>query len=355
MNSRERVLASISHIQPDRVPIGLRFSPEMMVRVMESMRMTEPQVWEWIGQDLVTVRPKFLKAASDRFYADPTIEVNPAGHFLDIYRVPFRQVDTGFQTYLEPAGEPPMADLRAIGELDDFPWPTPELWDFSVIESELETHRNKATWARSRGVFEIAHMMRGMDNLMVDLLQDPELANALMDRIERCLYEFTSQTLEAGKGRYVFYEYNDDVASQRGMMISPGLWREFLKPRMKRFCDLIHSHGAKVRYHSCGSVRAIIPDLIEIGVDILNPVQPLAEGMNPIELKAEFGDRLAFDGGIDTQQLLPKGTANEVRKAVEKMIKVMGNKGGYILAGSHTLQADVPMNNIVAMIEATKR
>jgi uroporphyrinogen decarboxylase len=225
MNSRERFLATVSHEQPDRVVIGLRFSPEVMRRVQVFLGMDESQVWEWVGQDLVTIRPRFRQPASERMYTDPTIEVTPEGHFLDIFRIPFRQMTNDFQTYLEPAGEPPLANLQSVEELEEFPWPTTWLWDFSVIESGLETNRDKATWARSRGVFEIAHMMRGMDNLLVDFLQQPTLACALLDRIEGYLYEFATRTLEMGKGRYAFYEFNDDVACQRGMMISPTLWR----------------------------------------------------------------------------------------------------------------------------------
>ncbi len=356
MNSRERVLTALSHAQPDRVPIGCRFSPELTQRVKDKLGFrSDSELWDWVGRDLVTVRPKFRRPASDKYYADPTLEITPDGLYLDIYRVPFRWVQTEYQAYMELVGQPPLAKMERVDELENFAWPTPDLWDFSNIPSELESQRDKATWARSRGIFEISCFMRGMDQLMTDFVLDPDFATALMDRVTQGLLDLTRKTLEAGRGGYVFYEYNDDVASQRAMLISPNMWREFIKPRMARFCDLIHSFGAKVRYHSCGSVYPIIPDLLEIGVDILNPVQPLAQDMEPARLKKEFGDRLAFDGGVDTQFLLPKGTVQEVRRQVREMIDVVGKNGGYICSGSHTIQADVPVENIIAMVEEAKK
>lgn len=356
MNSRARFLSSVAHTQPDRVPIGLRFSPELAATLKEAFGFKDDHaLLDWAGCDLRTVRPKFRRPAADRQYADPTIEVTPDGLHLDIYRVPFRLVQTACQRYMEPAGQPPLAQFQSAGELAAWNCPGPELWDFSGIASELTAHHDRATWGRSRGIFEISCFLRGMDRFMLDLALEPDFAAALLDRVMDGLLALARNTLEAGRGGYAFYEYNDDIGSQRTMTISPQMWREFIKPRMARFCDLIHSFGAKVRYHSCGSIRPVIPDLIEIGVDILNPIQPLARDMDPTRLKAEFGTHLCFDGGIDTQALLPNGTPGDVRAEVRRMIDQVGRDGGYILAGSHTLQADVPIANVVAMIEEAKK
>jgi uroporphyrinogen decarboxylase len=356
MNSRERVLAAVSHVRPDRVPIGLRFSPELTKGLKDRMGLkSDPELWNWVGQDLITVRPKFRSPAADKYYADPTIEITPEGHYLDIYRVPFRWVQTEYQAYMELVGRPPLAHIQTLAELENFPWPGLDLWDFSTIPGELELHREKATWARSRGLFEIACFMRGMEQLMTDFILDPDFAAGLMDRITEGLLAMVKKTLAAGRGGYVFYEYNDDIASQRAMLISPKLWREFIKPRMAKICDMIHSFNTRVRYHSCGSVYPIIPDLIEMGVDILNPIQPLAQDMDPFRLKKEFGDRLTLDGGIDIQFLLPKGSVGDVRREVRKMIDITGANGGYICAGSHTLQGDIPLENIIALVEEAQR
>jgi len=345
------VLAAAEHRQPDRVPVDLSFAPELWASLREHLGLSDAQLWEWTGQDVAGVAPRFRNAASPKRYADPTIEVTPEGYCLDIFRVPFREVRTQFQTYMELAGRPPLAACESAAELDRFPWPTTGLWDFSHIAEDLRRQPEKATAEHSRGFFEISHFMRGMDNFMADLAADPDFASALMDRIAEYLLEKTRRMLEAGGGRYTLFEYNDDVASQQGLFISPAMWRKYNRPRMARFCELIHRHGAKVRYHSCGSVRAILPDLIEIGVDILNPVQARAAGMDPFELKREFGKDLAFHGGIDIQELLPRATPAEVRAHVRRVIEEVGRDGGYILGGTHTLQADIPVANVVALIE----
>ena len=357
MTSKERVLATLAHRQPDRAPIELRFAPELATKLAQAVSVREDELPAWIGQDLVTVRPVFRDPASDIRYADPTMEITQDGLYLDIYGVPFRRVATELQTYVELAGQPPLAECDSTAELDDYPWPTAEMWDYDNIPAELsalQADAGCAAWGHSRGVFEIAHFLRGMDNFMIDLALRPDFACALMDRILAYLLAKAERILQAGAGRFTLFEYNDDVASQRGMLISADMWRGLIRPRMAQMCYLIHSHGAKVKYHSCGSVRAIIPDLIEIGVDVLNPVQPLAADMDPFVLKARFGDRLCFHGGIDIQQLLPNATPEEVRRHVRRMVDGVGHDGGYIVAGSHTIQADVPVENIIAMVEETK-
>ncbi len=357
MTSRQRVQAALEHRQPGRVPMELRFAPELSAKLARAVGVTEAELPRWIGQDLVTVRPIFRQPASELRYADPTMNVTADGLYLDIYGVPFRRVTTEFQTYMELAGPPPLAQCDSIAALDDYPWPTADMWDYDNIPVELsalEASDGPAAWGHSRGCFEIAHFLRGMDNFMIDLSLNPEFACALMDHILEYLLAKAERILQAGQGRFALFEYNDDVASQRGMLLSPDMWREFIKPRMAKMCSLIHRYGARVKYHSCGSVYAILPDLIDIGVDVLNPVQPLAAGMNPFALKKEFGNRLCFHGGVDIQDLLPNATPEEVRRHVRRMIDDVGKGGGYILAGSHTIQADIPVQNILAMIEEAK-
>jgi len=304
---------------------------------------------------LVFVGPVFRNPASDICYADPTVEVDGEGNYLDIYRVPFKQVSTQYQTYVELAGQPPLQNCRSIKELEKYPWPRVDLWDYSNIKYDIFACYPKATWGHSRGFFEIANFMCGMEDFMMDLALNPDIACCLMDHIVYYLLERTRCILEQAKDALTIFEYNDDIASQAGLLISPDMWRKYVKPRMTKFCDLIHSYGVKIKYHSCGSIREVISDLIEIGVDILNPVQPLARDMDPFELKREFGKDLVFHGGIDIQNLLPNATAEQVRMCTRKMINVVGRDGGFILSGSHTLQADIPIQNIITLLEEAKQ
>lgn len=357
MTSRERVQAALSHRQPDRAPIELRFAPELENALAASAGVRKEDLATWLGQDLATVRPAFKRPASDIRYADPTLEVTPDGLYLDIYRVPFRLVETPLQSYLELAGQPPLAKCESIAELDDYPWPNADMWDYDNIPtalSNLEAVDGPAAWGHSRGIFEIAHFMRGMDNFMIDLALRPDFACALMDHIMDYLLAKAERVLQAGAGMFALFEYNDDVASQRAMLISVEMWREFIRPRIARMFDLIHQYGARVKYHSCGAVYRIIPDLVEIGVEVLNPIQPLATDMDPFALKAEFGNHLCFHGGIDIQDLLPNASPAEVRQHVRRMLEEVGRDGGYILSGSHTLQADIPVDNVIAMLEEAK-
>ncbi|MBN1554070.1 MAG: hypothetical protein JXA11_04940 [Phycisphaerae bacterium] len=354
MTPRQRVLAAVEHCQPDRVPMDLGMAAELQHALRDHLGLDEKGLWDWVGQDLQLVMPTY-PAASPLCYADPTIEVTPEGWYADIWRVPFRQAKTEFQTYMELAGQPPLKQCASPADLDAFDWPNAADWDYSHIAEEIQSLGDRAAWGHSRGFFEIAHFMRGMDAFLTDLALAPELACGLMDRIAAFLLEKTRRTLEAADGRMVFFEYNDDVASQQALFVSPTMWRELIKPRMAKFCDLIHGFGCKVRYHSCGSVHAILPDLIEIGVDILTPVQAKATNMDPFALKEQFGEKLCFHGGIDIQEFLPHASTEEVRRHTRRMIDVVGRDGGYILAGSHTLQADIPVENVVAMIEEAKR
>ena len=349
------MLAAIGHRRPDRVPVTVPMATEVARRLAGHLGTDAAGLARWLDDDLVCVHPAHRRPIDEPSYADPTVAVSPEGHFLDIWGVPFRQVTAGEQTYVELAGRPPLAGVESVADLDEHPWPSADDWDYAVVPARLAAAGDRAVRAHSRGFFEIAHFMRGMDAFLTDMALRPELAGGLMDRIAAYLLERSRRTLTAGGGRFDILEYNDDVASQRGLFISPAMWREQIRPRMKPFCDLAHEFGTALRYHCCGSPREIIGDLIDVGVDILNPVQPLAAGMDPFELKRAFGDRLTFDGGIDIQQLLPHATPEEVRRHVRRMVDVVGAGGGYILGPSHSIQADVPDENIVAMIDAARR
>jgi uroporphyrinogen decarboxylase len=351
VTSKERVLCAINHIQPDRVPIDLRFCAEKWQELKNYLNVSEPEIWRYIGQDVVTIRPKYKYAVTDIKYADPTIRIDERGYYYDIYGVPFRKITVSGQSYLEYAGEAVLAKIDNIDALNAYNWPTTESWDYSSIHENIVENGDKATWARSRGCFQISQLMRGFDNFLVDMIENEEYAKSLMDHIYAFVREDVRLTLEAGTREYTFIEYNDDIATQRGMMISPKLWRKLLRPYMEDFCSLVHSYHAYVRYHSCGSITDIIDDLIEIGVDILNPVQPLAAGMDPLLLKERYGNRICFHGGLDIQELLPNGTPAETRGQVRKLIDIVGKEGGYILAGSHTLQIDVKVENILAAVD----
>jgi len=199
--------------------------------------------------------------------------------------------------------------------------------------------------------FELFSRLRGMEEALLDLILDPEGASFA---IARCL-DFSFFLAENALRSYPldWLWTGDDVAGQQGMLMSPDIWRQMIKPGLKRIFSLAKEHGVSVAYHCCGALRPIIPDLIDIGLDVLHPIQPNCPGMDPKSLKREFGKDLAFIGGLDTQDLIPNAPAHTVKLETEKLIEIMtSDGGGYILAASHTVPPETPLKNIFAIYEA---
>jgi uroporphyrinogen decarboxylase len=202
----------------------------------------------------------------------------------------------------------------------------------------------------SPNVFEMYWRLRGMEQAMVDMASRPEMANEMFGRCG----DFAVQLAEAACRRYPldWLWTGDDVASQRSMMMSPETWRRMIKPHLQRAFQVGRRHGLYVAYHCCGALRPIIPDLVEMGLGVLNPVQCNCPGMDALELKREFGAQLTFMGGVDTQGLLPSASPDEVRRATRDLIDGMtADGGGYILAASHTIPPETPLDNIFAMYQ----
>lgn len=351
LTSKERVALAIGHHDTDRVPFEFLARDEIRRRLSEHWGLTAGESVEGrLGSDMRSVRPTFTLPTEPLAYADPSIR-RQGQIYRDIWGVGFVSSRTPSGQYMDLADNP----LRAARSLDDIarhPWPSADWWDYSGIPAGLHANHDYWCWGHCRGIFEISWFVRGFEEFLADLAGRPDWACAVMDRVEAYLFERMRRILQAGDGRFDMIEYNDDVGSQMGLLLSPAMWRAMLKPRMARILSLCRQHGAKVRYHCCGGLRPIIPELIEIGVDVLNPVQPLAEGMEPLALKRDFGAKLSFDGGVDTQELLPHATADEVREHTRALIAAMSRSGGYILGPSHAFQGDVPIENVLAVYEA---
>ena len=206
------------------------------------------------------------------------------------------------------------------------------------------------------GFYETSQKLRGYENLACDLLDDTDFIRSLYDRLLELQKKFFGNYLEQ-VGKYVqVIGYADDLGMQDRPQISPEIYRTVIKPYHKKIFKFIHEHtDAKILLHSCGAIFPLISDLIDAGADILNPVQIRAKDMDPEKLKESFGDKVSFWGGIDEQHILPNGTPEEIYAEVEKMAKIMGKNGGYIIAPGHNIQDDTPPENIVAMYEAAKK
>jgi uroporphyrinogen decarboxylase len=278
----------------------------------------------------------------------------PDGTFGDEWGIRYRDVGN----YTEMVGHP--LSNASLYDLETFSWP--DLTD----KSRVRNLRQKALDFYEKGyaialgsvggrVFEQAQWLRGMGRFLEDLALDTDFAEALLDKLVHVQIDFFNNVLEEIGDILEVVCMGDDLASQRGLLISPDMYRRLIKPRQAEVYGHVRKlTKAKVMHHSCGAVYPLIGDLIDIGVDILNPVQPLAEGMDREKLKKDFGKRICFWGGVDEQKVLPFGSVNDVAREVNTAVDSLGCGGGYVLSAAHNVQPDVSPENILAMYAACR-
>lgn len=345
LSSRERVRLALSHQETDRIPIALvcaginepaRKSLEEYLR-----RKSGISVEEYLRKilDIRTVYPE---------YKGP--ELAPG---TDIWGVKRERVRCNLDYYQEIVYYP-LKGMRTIDQLRNYPWPSPDFFDYDVLTERIESLEKEGDWAimvANGNIFETAWYMRGLENLLLDFVINPELADWLLTKVADFMVDYFSRMLAAGRGRIDLAFTADDLAGQNGLLMAPGLWERFIRPHHKRLNKLIHNYGASVIYHSDGAIAPLVGNLIEIGMDVLQSLQLDACGMDPVYLKKEFGKRISFQGGVSVQKLLPFGSPEKVREEVERLVTILGKNGGYILGPSHSIQAGTPPENIVAMFE----
>jgi uroporphyrinogen decarboxylase len=255
-------------------------------------------------------------------------------------------------------GGTPLANAT-VDDIEKYPWPDPHdpARVAGLREETLELY-NHTPYALSAyrptlsGIFELAHALRGMERLLMDLMLDQAFVDALFSKLAMVLGEYYKAYLDV-VGPYVeIVEAADDLGTQTGPMFAPKLYRQLLRDKHAYLAKIVKEKAPQAKFllHSCGSIKAFIPDLIEAGFDILNPVQPLAKNMEPAKLKAEFGSAISFLGGVDVQQTM-RGPVEGVRAEVRQRIEELGPGGGYILAPSHNFGDDIPLENILAFFE----
>ena len=368
MNSRERVLTVLRHEVPDRVPVDLGstavsgihrrandalkallgvVADEPVHDLVQGLVVPDERVLQRFGVDFrrVAMRPSAAAAAALPADSDET--------YVDEWGMRRQRTEL----YWEMVGHP-LADAT-VEDLRHYPWPDPhDPARVAGLAEEAQRLYEETDYALvadflGGGLFEQALWMRGFERFMMDLVSNEPFATALLDRLLELYIEFYDVYLEA-VGPYVqIVALGDDLGMQTGPLISPALYRRLIKPRHKELYDFIHSRTeAKIMHHTCGSVFPLVQDLIDVGVDILNPIQTSAQGMDPAALKREFGQQLIFHGGMDVQRILPFATPEVVKEEVKRIVAILGQGGGYIFAPSHNIQADVPPENILAMYEA---
>jgi uroporphyrinogen decarboxylase len=246
-------------------------------------------------------------------------------------------------------------DAQSRADLEAFPWPTCDQVDYSRVKEDIRRCQGHAIFYGNADFFERPGLVRGLENILVDVMINQDMVDYLQERFVSFFIEDFYRTMEASGRRIdVFWALTDLGTQERLLMGREAMDRYIFKP-LKRMADVVHREGVKLMFHSCGAVREVIPDLIACGVDILNPLQPAAKGMEPAGLKKDFGENLAFHGGIDIQYLLPQKTPDVVAAETQRVAGILCDHGGYVLSPSHNIQLDTPTQNILAMYRTEAR
>jgi uroporphyrinogen decarboxylase len=348
-SSKQRVLAAVDLAESDRVPMDFLPNPWVTARLHGQWgTATHRELLERLRSDIVD-----LRGVVDPQYCGPVPLSRNLGDGV-------RENFWGWRQKVIPSATGPedcfvefvLGDAESIDDLQRHRWPSPDWFDFSDLHARLAEWQDFAVMASGASVFQHPTFLRSIDQLLMDMALRPEMAHWLMDRFTDFYVAYFDRMLTAAQGRIDILRAADDLGTQRGLFFSPEMFRTFIKPRLKKLIEMTHSHEVKFLFHSCGAIRPVIEDLIEIGVDILDPLQAAADGMDPQQLKDAYGDRICLHGGICTQYLLPQGTPDQVGREVRRRVAILGRGGGYILAPCHVLQTDVPTENILAMSDA---
>ena len=339
MNSKERWLAVLRRETPDRIPMDYWGTPEATQKVTAYLGVDDYwQMCERLHIDApVTVNPK---------YVGPRFKDG-----FDYFGRGYRRIDYGSGAYDEVVHYP-LAGFHTINEIEaNYTWPLPDWFDYSAIPDQLKDKEGYPVRGGGSEPFYEYTRLRGQEQAYLDMLDNPEFLHYCLSKLVDFDYENTRRIFEQLPGQVTFTYVAEDLGSQENLLFSPKAIREFFFSGMRRMIQLAHEAGVYVFTHSDGAIRKIIPELIEIGVDILNPIQWRCKGMDRATLKRDFGASVIFHGGMDNQQTLPFGTVEDVRREVRNNIDILGKGGGYILAPCHNIQSVSPVDNIVAMYE----
>ena len=365
MTHRERVLAAVSHRQPDKVPIDLGGTRDssLVVEAYEKVKKyfgieAEGRLCDRMMR-VVHVDERILRALDiDTRAVFPGAPSKGLGQELG----PRKYRDAWGVVRVHPEGsyyydqtEFPLSGEVSIRDVINYPWPDPD--DPGLMRGLKE----RVAWIRENTdcaailtlpapFVHISQYLRGFEDWFCDIMLNPKRLEVLFDAILEVTLQIAKNELKEVGQEVDIVICADDLGAQTGLQMSYDKYAQLIKPRHEKFFRQVHEMtAAKLLLHTCGSVARIIDDLIEIGVDILNPVQPSAAGMNPFELKKKYGRRLAFWGGPDAQKTLPFGSVEDIKKMVEALVEGMGEGGGYILSSCHNIQPDVPLENILTM------
>jgi uroporphyrinogen decarboxylase len=355
MNARERFLTTINSGIPDRPPLFATFTPQVAKKMsaeinlpyeepldsLLSTRISHMNLLTTLGNDAVGI------AACVPDSHTTIVDVN--GIISNEWGMRFKNIGL-YNEFIEY----PLSGAVSAADIEDYPFPSADAEGrFRAAEAAIKKYGTEYGIIADleTSIFETAWYLVGLEKLLTDMITGAPYVDPLFDKIMNINIKIGQNLIQLGAD---MIWAGDDFGGQNGMIISPETWRQVFKPRIKYMFESFRkiNPNIKIAWHSCGSILPIIPDFIDIGLDILNPIQPLAKDMDYRMLKKRFGRDLIFFGGIDVQQLLPFGTPDQIKEAVKERTKILGANGGYIVGPAHNIQNDTPIENVLTFFDA---
>jgi uroporphyrinogen decarboxylase len=365
MTPRERVRAALNHAQPDYTPCDYYATPEIHAALLRHFGLGEARcvsgtmggsvggledagLAERLGTDIRYVNPPYI---------GPPLASFDDGSSMNLWGIRRSPLANEFGEYAEPV-ESPYAAWTTIEEAEKFPWPSPDWFDYGALPALCAKYPQAAIAAGGTHVQDFINGVafgRGVEQVLLDIAAEEPVYLHIVERRHRFYLAFIERILAAARGRIDLIHCGDDFGSQRGPLISPASFDRLFAARKKDLFDLVHAYGAKVSHHCCGSSRDLIPRFIRCGMDALQTIQPQAAGMDPYELKRDFAGQIALHGAVDVQGWLQRARPGEIAAEVNRLMDEVGAGGGFILAPSHHIQPDTPLENVLAVYRTVAR
>lgn len=340
MTPRERVMSAVRHEVPDQIPAYLRNIYEWEKHAAHFGVATLEELRDRLGNCIVSIIPD-----SERLQVQPR---GPAGAAAGLWGPAPEELKTYTDTY-----ERPLAAAETAADVDAFAWPTADDWDFSAMRRCLESDTLHARIGPSwTPVLCALFDLFGMERALLNLHLNPVVIEAALEHIDAYYTGFFQRELDTCADQLEFFGLGDDFADNRGLLIRPDHWRRYFKPLWRKWLGMGKERGLVTFMHACGAISELLPDLIDMGLDVWQTVQTHLPGNEAARIKRDFGRHIAFVGGINTSHILWRGSATAVREHVRQIIQALGSGGGYVCAPDHTVMAEVCPENVEALYDA---
>jgi len=350
MNSKERIKKIINFEKPDKIPIDYWSTNEMTKKLIKFYKVkNKSELLDKLDVDL-----RYIEGPE---YNGPSLKKKEDGSFEDMWGVWRKKIATPSGAIYKNVVHHPLEKINTLKDVEAYSkWPSPDWFDYSKVLDQLKRYPNRATiYSGGRlnrtSQLKAAIYLRGMQKVMEDMYLNPNVLKAILDKIVNFYLEFNKRLFEAANNKLDIFMMGDDFGMQDNMFFRKNKWEEFFKPGLKKYIDLTKKYDIKIMHHSCGSIEPLISDFIEMGLDILNPIQPEAKDMDPKILQKKYGNNIVFHGSISVQKTLPLGTPHDIEKEVKSRIDNLGSTG-LILCSTHNLQTDIPIKNAETLFKA---